>query len=572
MNDLPLRYVPRSLVRFSLLTAVVIAATLPALTSAGPVVLDPGGLPVCAAADEQLLPRAIPAANGAAIVVWQDKRRGGSLSDIYALSVASNGTVTPGWPDDGLVLCSSGAAGRPIPVPDGAGGALVVWLDTRNGGYGQIYAQRVSAGGVIAAGWPADGKQLTTVVPPNGATNGLLDAIPDGAGGTYLVRSFTNSFFTPTVVVNRVSSDGALVWSENQVSYVAASFTHSLRGAVLAEDPGAGVFLGVAWVSQPPEQNGTAQIFKISAAGSKLWGASPPASTSNTFEGILSIDIAADAAGGAFSTWWAYEYYNYNAVYGQRYSSSGGPQWPVRTPAPTYQYVEMDGTGGAFLIGNTSGNSLQVHRRLADGTIPTDWTAGGIPVSTPVALGAVARSRIDDDLLLCWSEDRSGGGFDIRTVAIDPAGAAASGWASDGIIISDAAGNQTVPDVAIMSPGQFLACWQDTRTGGSDIRATRVSYTVTGIPPGGPTGTRLALGSAWPNPARDRARFSIATALGAPATVEAIDMTGRVVHRSELGAGSQDFQLDARGLAPGVYWLRVRQGNESASRRFAVVR
>src|SRR6185436_1508671 len=90
----------RSLVRPILFTAFVAAATISTIAGAGPTVLDPGGLPVCAATGEQLLPRVIPAADGAAIVVWQDKRRGGLLSDVYALSVAANGTVTPGWPDD----------------------------------------------------------------------------------------------------------------------------------------------------------------------------------------------------------------------------------------------------------------------------------------------------------------------------------------------------------------------------------------------------------------------------------------------------------------------------------------
>src|SRR5204863_4341596 len=133
----------RDSARRILLVITILAAAMssPATVLASNGVLDPAGLPVCAAAGDQMNPRAVPAADGAAIVVWLDYRRGGALADIYALSVAANGTVTSGWPDDGRVLCASGSSGVPLAVPDGAGGALVFWRDGRSSG--QLYAQRV---------------------------------------------------------------------------------------------------------------------------------------------------------------------------------------------------------------------------------------------------------------------------------------------------------------------------------------------------------------------------------------------------------------------------------------------
>jgi len=569
----------RSLILSLLFAACVATVSLvPSRAGAGPTVLDPGGLPVCAATGEQLLPRVVPAADGAAIVVWQDKRRGGSLSDIYALSVAANGTVTPGWPADGAALCASGTAGAPFPVPDGAGGMLVFWHDSRNGG--QLFAQRVSAGGVIAVGWAADGKQITTVTFPDAQSLALYDAIPDGAGGAYVARKKQVSYQYFQGTVNRITADGTFSsgWSEDGVNFWGGfTDTYGPQTGVLAEDPGSGVFFAMTKVSQSPESNYSATIGRISADGALLWQVNPPWQGGYYFDGISAIDIAGDGAGNCFTTWLARRYTatpDYYFRYGQRYGSAGAPLWPVNTPSPTYQYVERDGAGGTYLIGSgSSGTTLEVHRRDANGNIPAGWTAAGITVSTPTALGGIARIRIDN-LLLCWSENRTGASDDVRAIAIDPAGVVTSGWATDGIVVSDATGNQTEPDVVMMSPGQILACWRDTRTGASDIRAARIGYTVTGVPPGGVAATRLELGAAWPNPARDHARFSLALAPNVRAFAEVVDMSGRVIRRiGSLESGtSQDFQVDTRGLTAGVYWLRVAQGTESATRRFAVLR
>ena len=40
-----------------------------------------------------ILPRAVAAADSVVIIVWQDRRRGASLTDIYAQSVAADGSV-----------------------------------------------------------------------------------------------------------------------------------------------------------------------------------------------------------------------------------------------------------------------------------------------------------------------------------------------------------------------------------------------------------------------------------------------------------------------------------------------
>lgn len=577
---------PRALTLAAMLPVAVLFAAAAAL--AAPTVLDPTGLPVCAATGNQYGPRAVPAADGAAIVVWMDRRRGETLTDIYALSVAADGSVTPGWPDDGLLLCGSGTASAPIPVPDGAGGALVLWMDSRqNPPYPdvQIFGQRVGPDGVIAPGWPADGKAITGGGPYLIATK-LFDAVPDGAGGAYFARASSSDFGEGTRgVVSRITADGVYAsgWSQSGLAYGRGSAIH--RDAAIAgeldPDPGAGVFFTLRWTQGPvPEVVAGATLARISSGGAQQWSLSVPTHWSGDFtmDGIRSISTAADGSGGCYAAW----HDGYQTPTGwrddefmQRYSPPGAPQWAADTPAPAYRVAESDGSGGVFLVGGPAGSAtLAVHRRLPDGGLPEGWSASGLTIATPAALGAIARGAFHGDLFLAWSEVRTSGSSDLRAIAVDPSGAVESGWAADGTIVSDEPGEQSAPAAAAMSPTRALVCWQDSRTGSWDIRAARIDIPAPtlGVPPA--AAASLSLGAPWPNPARGMLRFDLSVADAGEAVLEVLDVGGRAVRRIGSvapGVAARRFEVDVRDLANGVYWLRLSQGGRSESRRFAVL-
>lgn len=122
---------------------------------------------------------------GAAIVAWQDSRDAAATGrDIYAQRLTASGASTPGWPADGLALCSAaGDQTAPRVAADGAGGALVAWFDRRGDFAGDAYATRVTREGTIAAGWPPDGAAVCVTTGEQLVT---LDAVvPDDTGGGY---------------------------------------------------------------------------------------------------------------------------------------------------------------------------------------------------------------------------------------------------------------------------------------------------------------------------------------------------------------------------------------------------
>lgn len=94
--------------------------------------------------------------------------------------------------------------------------------------------------------------------------------------------------------------------------------------------------------------------------------------------------------------------------------------------------------------------------------------------------------------------------------------------------------------------------------------------------PGGVAASAPELAPAFPNPTRDRATLRLTLPEAADVRVEVFDVQGRrvaVIHdgRMEAGAGHV-LELDADGLAAGVYLVRAHSGGVLLDRRVTVVR
>jgi len=89
---------------------------------------------------------------GGAIFTWVDTRNGGT-QDIYAQRINATGTLQ--WNVDGVAICNAVSDQySPRLVSDTAGGAIIAWYDNRAGNY-DIYAQRIHASGAVQ--WTTDG-------------------------------------------------------------------------------------------------------------------------------------------------------------------------------------------------------------------------------------------------------------------------------------------------------------------------------------------------------------------------------------------------------------------------------
>src|SRR6185369_2376990 len=152
------------------------AMTVPVLLSMIAVYLAPRlafaawpdlGRAISTAAGTQDTPRIASDGAGGAIITWHDLRS--PTINIFAQHVLASGDVDAAWPADGRALLTNptalatALAGQkaPVIVSDGAGGAIVAWMDGRSAVTDfDIYAQHVLASGRVDPGWPAQGTAL----------------------------------------------------------------------------------------------------------------------------------------------------------------------------------------------------------------------------------------------------------------------------------------------------------------------------------------------------------------------------------------------------------------------------
>lgn len=144
----------------------------------GNTIWDDNGTAVCTATGVQIQPEICNDGAGGAIITWWDLRNG--TGDIYAQRIDVDGNTM--WDDNGTVVCSAiNDQSSPKLCGDDAGGALIIWRDTRSGPNGVMYAQRIDNQGIIK--WTVNGIIV-------GSTKNIdFNLCSDGKGGFMSVWS-----------------------------------------------------------------------------------------------------------------------------------------------------------------------------------------------------------------------------------------------------------------------------------------------------------------------------------------------------------------------------------------------
>jgi len=170
------------------------------------------GIPVCGVANAQNSPCIATDGAGGAVIIWQDFRT--NYADLCAQRINKNGELL--WAKDGVLVCgTSGAQSAPVVVDDGVGGVIVVWQDFRRT-YADIYAQRVDGSGKTA--WErsgialcnAPGHESFPVITGNGAEGAIVAWVD--------TRNGNNDVFA-----QQVDGNGTVQWLTNGIPVCTAS-------------------------------------------------------------------------------------------------------------------------------------------------------------------------------------------------------------------------------------------------------------------------------------------------------------------------------------------------------------
>jgi hypothetical protein len=324
------------------LVPLAISCLSPSLARAWPNDPANGNIPLCTATDNQRYPASVSDGAGGAIVTWIDHRSGNW--DIYAQRVDATGAVR--WTTGGVAICAApGSQQNASIASDGAGGAIVTWYDQRSG-LAQIYAQRVNAAGVPQ--WTTDG-----IVLGAGSGNQQGAAIvPDGAGGAIVSWDDYRSGSSWDIYAQRVNAAGVLQSATSGVAICAA--TGSQMGSTLVSDGGGGAI--VAWNDY---RSGNFDVYaqRVNAAGVVQWTTDGVAMCATT--GVQeSPALVADGAGGAFVAWDDNRSGNYD-IYAQRVNASGAVQWAANGVVLCNSAGDQ---GSAAIVADAAGGGRQADR------------------------------------------------------------------------------------------------------------------------------------------------------------------------------------------------------------------
>ena len=152
-----------------------------------------GGLPsdgvvVSTATGTRGSPTAVSDDAGGIYVAWEDTRNG--PANVYVLRADSNCTTLPGWTANGTRLCPLlHVQTAPALTRGGFGDLIVAWGDRRNDLDDDVYLQDLLAGGAPRPGWPATGQSVCTF--PGDQNRPMVAG--DDAGGALVVWHDTRS-------------------------------------------------------------------------------------------------------------------------------------------------------------------------------------------------------------------------------------------------------------------------------------------------------------------------------------------------------------------------------------------
>ena len=535
-------------------------------------------VPLCTAARDQDYSASISDGAGGAIVTWVDYRSGNG--DIYAQRISATGAVL--WTANGVALCTAtGDQSGPAIVADSGApgeagsGAIVIWQDNRNGAY-DIYAQRISAAGTIQ--WAANGVALCA------ATGNQWNpaAVSDGGSGAIIVWLDQRSGDHDDVYAQRILAGGGVQWTAGGVAVCTAA--GSQGDVTIAPDHAGGAI--VAW---DDNRAGNYDIYaqRISGAGAVQWTADGVALCAAT-GGQYAPAIVTDSGSGAIVTWFDQRGGNYD-IYAQRIQAGGVVGWATGGVAlcsdagdQYYPVIVADGAGGAIVawFDTRSGNDDIYAQRISSAGA-TQWMANGVAVCTATSTQwyPTIVTNGAGGAIVGWTDSRNPTD-DIYAQRISMAGT--TQWTANGVALCKADGWQELGAIVPDGAGGAIATWVDGRSGNFDIYAQSVLTDGTlgssvGVPDEPATASALALDPVRPNPSRGGAltvRFTLASE--AAASLELLDIAGRRVAGREvgsLGAGRHTFDLgQGQPLAPGLYLVRLRQGASTRVTRAAVLR
>jgi hypothetical protein len=371
------------------------------------------------------------------------------------------------WIEDGIRICDVDTTQQVIgAVEDGAGGAIIAWLDYRDPSYTELFAQRLNSRGEEL--WTEDG--VLIAINPYGTT--FFRMLPDGSGGAFF------SFPAQPIghpVAARISPEGTLLWQDNVSNESLAHW----RAPDLALDGTGGIY--VCWAG---DDGASYDIYaqRLDGDGNRLW----------SINGLRIVYLVHDQTDpritlqgtDAVIVWRDDTNPPGIDLYAQKIDTTGATQWsssgvPVYTGDVDIEndFQILTTYNGDVVVAwkdDRNGN-MDIFAQLLRSSGAAGWTANGLPVCTaayeqnqirmiPYGIGGV---------ILVWSDYRDLGSGYQQIYAQYIEGHGVPWWQTDGRTVGSAAASQYGPEI-LAAGNDAIVAWNDRRSGENDIYMQKI--------------------------------------------------------------------------------------------------
>jgi hypothetical protein len=382
-----------------------------------------GGVAVCTVADAQESPVLCSNGQGGIIVAWQD-RRASTNYDIYAQALNGNGTLL--WaPSTGVPICTA-PANQVLEViaPDGSGGAIIAWRDLSLALNANLSAQRVNGAG--ATQWTANG--VSVCAAPGQQTD--LRILPDGIGGAFLVwRDPRNGNFNNDIYAQSLDPAGNPRWAADGVP-VANAVLDQVEPSISTDGK---FGLLVAWQDVRNGTDSDIFVQRIKPDGTPRWTANGVQLCDQDSSQVHPLVATDGIAGAIVAWTDSRVSSRYTDVYAQRVDSTGAVAWVANgigvCTADSAQFtgtIVPDKSGGVILgwddeRGAANDEDIYAQGLTRNGAIR--WTANGVRIATAAGTRHLTTSTADGfgGALFGWEDYRSGFA-DVYVYRISPVG------------------------------------------------------------------------------------------------------------------------------------------------------
>lgn len=521
--------------------------------------------PISIALNNQSSPQTIPDGSGGAIIVWHDYRNGTSDGDLYAQRINSNGVIQ--WAPDGIPICTAATSPSNLAViSDGNGGAVIAWNDSRINNFDRnLYIQKINSSGVTQ--WTNNGIPICT----SPTANNKGEMILDGNGGVIIAwpdsRSLDN---TMDIYAQSINSAGLAQWLTDGI-IICDNPSGQSNALKIVSDGSNGAI--ITWHDSRNAAPFDIYTQRINSSGVVQW-ANNGITICNATDSQAYPSITSDNNGGAIITWSDGRNSTTGSgydIYAQRVNSNGIVQWtnngkPIcnATNGQNSPVLVSDNNGGAIISWTdfrTSANLADLYAQRINSAGIAQWITNGIAIST-TAYNQWNQNIIpdgNDGAIITWEDRRLGSYSDVYAQRINSNGV--TQWTANGAAVSTAPDIQKNIVLASDGNGGAIITWEDYRNGTNyDVYAQRINVT-------GNLSTEMqatinnSLFNIYPNPSKGLITIQSSENIS---NIYIINQLGEIVYKED-SANYTKKEFDLTNLSDGVYFYKIISDNKVIS-------